>query len=77
MLAIKVRTIHDRNGNPRRGWAVFDEWGKLKDFVNEWYEGSQSLMVKYPGANRSVEVFEVRPSEFNRWLKRGQVVQGT
>lgn len=68
-LAIKLNAGNDRNGNPRRGWAIVDpKTGDLVDFVDEGYRGWGALKEAYPDAVQGPE-FPTTPGVY-RELKR-------
>ena len=48
MFAIKVETKHDVNGNPRRGWLVYEKPGVCISFVEEGYAGERALRLAHP-----------------------------
>ncbi len=51
LIGVKLNAGHDRNGNPRRGWAIVNsETGDLVDFVDEGYRGWKALKLAYPDA---------------------------
>lgn len=41
--AIKIETKNDSNGNPRRGWLVYDTKGKLEGFARDQFSGDSAL----------------------------------
>ncbi len=68
-IGIKLNAGHDRNGNPRRGWAIIDmSTGDAVDFVDEGYRGRGALESAYPGAIVGPE-FPTTPATY-RDLKR-------
>lgn len=42
-ILLRVRAPNDVNGNPRRGWIVYDASGTQVDFVDEGYHGRRAL----------------------------------
>jgi hypothetical protein len=48
--AVKLNAGDDINGNPRRGWLVYDRTGEFRGFVDEGYRGDRVLRHDYPGA---------------------------
>lgn len=80
MIAVKISTTHDTNGNPRRGWLVYMatedmDTGRsigydLIAFVDEGYAGNAALTRAYPLAV-TIASLEVTPREY-REAKRGQ-----
>lgn len=81
-FAIKVETTHDSNGNPRRGWLVYEKPGVCVAFVEEGYAGERALRVAYPefgpvdgggvpGDAIVTCILEVTPREWQR-IKKAQ-----
>lgn len=74
-VAMKIRAPQDSNGNPRRGWAIYDEEGYYLGFIDEGYYGDQRLgsimgiergrdTGRLPGVIE-IGAFEVKASEYN------------
>jgi len=42
--AMKIEANNDANGNPRRGWLVYDANGIFQGFADEGYRGSGALI---------------------------------
>jgi hypothetical protein len=42
-LAIHINAGNSKNGNPRRGWFIFDSQGTCLDFIDEGFQGVDSL----------------------------------
>lgn len=57
-----VRAQNDRNGNPRRGWQVFDGTGETIAFVWEGYRGESALTDHFPNV-RVLATYCVSPTE--------------
>jgi len=68
-MATYVRTKNDVNGNPRRGWMVSDEQGRMVGFVDEGYTGRPALRERFPDAVEVMHALEVTPAAY-RVLKR-------
>jgi len=55
-IAIKLKAKNDPDGNPRRGWLVYEinekteHWHKCLGWVEEGYNGDCALTREYPGA---------------------------
>lgn len=77
MFAVKIETTNDRNGNPRRGWFVYDVPGNCVAFVDEGGEGEAALARRFPafkwdttpGKAIVTLVLRVPASEYIRALK--------
>jgi hypothetical protein len=48
-LALRVVAPNDSNGNPRRGWIVWDAYGSNVGFVEEEYYGRAALQKALDG----------------------------
>jgi hypothetical protein len=46
--AVKIKTKKDPNGNPRRGWIIYDHTGKQTGFIEEGLEGAAALAEAGP-----------------------------
>lgn len=57
-----VRAENDRNGNPRRGWQVFDGTGETVAFVWEGYRGESALTDNFSNV-RVLSTYNVSPTE--------------
>lgn len=66
-IAVKISAPNDRNGNPRRGWLVYDvreQAGRIGEcadsdlvaFVDEGYRGIGALRARFPRAHVLSEV---------------------
>jgi hypothetical protein len=68
MIAIKIRTKNDTNGNPRRGWIIVDEEGEVVNFIDEGYAGKGALHT-YAHKHYIVEGPEIQvgPGEYRAW----------
>ena len=42
-LAIKIDAGNNTNGNPRRGWMLYDKDGYYLGFVDEGYTGREGI----------------------------------
>lgn len=47
IIAVKISTKHDFNGNPRRGWLIYNDTGAYLGFVDEGYSGCGALDKVY------------------------------
>lgn len=77
MIAIKISTTNDTNGNPRRGWLIYQDASRggsmgfdLIAFVDENYAGNAALTRAYPDATE-ITSLQVTPGEY-REAMRGQ-----
>jgi hypothetical protein len=68
VFAIKVETTHDTNGNPRRGWLVYERPGVCVDWVEEGYRGELPLRSVHGDVVVTV-VLAIPPSEWRRIRK--------
>lgn len=72
LLALRVVTTNDTNGNPRRGWIVWDSRGEHMGFVDEEYTGRAALGKALDGkAFRDLGELGVTPGVY-RTLKKGE-----
>lgn len=78
-IAVKISATNDRNGNPRRGWLVYQVTEQAKrigegadsdlvGFVDEGYAGIGALRRAYPRVHVISEV-SVTPAEYRAALK--------
>lgn len=42
-IAVKINAKNDANGNPRRGWIMYEANGRIAGFVDEGYQGRGAL----------------------------------
>lgn len=79
-LAVYLHTANDNNGNPRRGWVIYEpaegyEYGHVLAFLAEGYEGRGPLLrLRKRAEGFMTPVVElgpiyVSPSEYNRFKK--------
>lgn len=75
VVAVKLSTKNDTNGNPRRLWivtAIGDGENAPKServgIIIEGYEGRSALLKSFPNAIEMQEI-EVQPTEYRRWLQ--------
>lgn len=72
--AIKIQTKNDSNGNPRRGWLVYQN-NSLAAYVDEGYLGNLALRQAFGDA---VEVLfpsiDVSPGELRRLKDAAEVI---
>lgn len=73
LVAIKLCTTNDTNGNPRRGWMVVessgDQWTHTVGWVEEGYEGRAALTRSRFGGAAEGPALTVAPAEFKRQRK--------
>ena len=69
MLAVYIGTKNDTNGNPRRGWILFDSAGTAHGFVDEGYEGHAALRAHHVKAEINHRI-DVTPGEYRYWKTR-------
>jgi hypothetical protein len=68
-VAMKIRTLNDASGNPRRGWLVYGVHLDTRDsaragFVDEGYGGLPELRAAFPGVIELGSV-DVPVAEYN------------
>lgn len=68
VYAIKVNAGTDRNGNPRRGWLLYDAKGMYLGFVNEDYGGQKALRMVAPN-HIELAVIPTTPAAYRQLLK--------
>jgi len=66
VVAVYIDAGRDRNGNPRRGWIVYDETGRVDHFVDEGYRGSAARPTGVP----DMEALKITPGEYRRLKKK-------
>src|SRR5689334_5837370 len=72
--ALHLCTTNDRNGNPRRLFAIVDGY-QVYDVLEEGYEGEAPLQRNYPDQWRAGAVrIEVSVTEYKRWRTMPTVV---
>ncbi len=70
MIAVYIATKNDTNGNPRRGWIVFNASGGVSGFVDEGYLGTAALAEAGWGTiPRTAQRITVTPGEYRGWKK--------
>lgn len=67
-FAVKIEADNDRNGNPRRGWLVYDQTGTYAAFVDEGYRGEQALRAEF--SNVTVLTHVPTSASYYRTVKR-------
>lgn len=65
VLAIRVKTKNDVNGNPRRGWLVFEPDGSHVGSFAEDYQGEYAFRERFP-AGICLATVNVTPREYKR-----------
>lgn len=71
MIALHLAAPNDRNGNPRRLFAVLDDQGRWYDMIEEGYEGEAALYRRH---QKFLARVEISPSEYKRLRKISTVV---
>lgn len=80
--AVYIRTQNDRNGNPRRGWAIQCD-GAFVTFLDEGYAGNRETVRKLRDAYHlpeplAIQVIQeamwvqVAPAEYSTFVKNGK-----
>lgn len=73
-VALRIDAPNDTNGNPRRGWLVFDaNTGKTIAFIDEGYQGERALRLRYSAAV-SLGSVNVKPAEYRFHLRADYAV---
>jgi len=72
VMAVKIKTKNDSNGNPRRGWQVFARDGKFLGFIDEDYLGRRALTSLFPNA-LELTVLDVIPAEYSYYYKNDRI----
>lgn len=73
--SVKLCAKQDINGNPRRGWLVYNREADLVGFVDEGYVGERALFNRFPGVrtlcwlNCSVSDYNIAMREEKRRAK--------
>lgn len=70
---VKLNAGHDPNGNPRRGWAVYEQ-GNICAFFNEGYYGYMAVPERYELRKMAIAncpEINVACKEFNRIKREG------
>jgi len=74
VLAMAVGTTNDTNGNPRRGWAIYDTDGWLVAFVDHAYRGLPAVRKPYGWLPVTGEI-TITPGQY-RELRKFDTPQG-
>ncbi|HVO22489.1 MAG TPA: hypothetical protein VMW56_02555 [Candidatus Margulisiibacteriota bacterium] len=70
LIAVYVNAGNDKNGNPRRGWAIFGD--SSRKFVDEGYDGPDALSRVYgDNIDDTYPALTVTPGQYQD-LKRGK-----
>lgn len=56
VYAVYIDAGTDRNGNPRRGWLLYDKAGDFRLFVEEGYRGRGALKSATAGVDFVIEL---------------------
>jgi hypothetical protein len=79
MIAIKLSTTNDANGNPRRCYVVLHDgvrfgvptgYPGIEAVIDEGYEGIRALRDAYPSIVDTAAEFDVPVREYNDLLDR-------
>jgi len=71
MTAIRLKTTHDINGNPRRIIVVLDDHG-IKDVLEEDYRGETATLAEAGYRTRVTAEFQVTPGEYKDLKRRAR-----
>jgi len=69
--AIHIGAPNDTNGNPRRGWVVYDADGDYLGSVDEEYRGGAGLDLEYPNAIVLASV-PVSATVYRAWIHKAE-----
>lgn len=69
MEAIQFDAGHDRNGNPRRCFVVFDGFGSIVDVIDEGYRGHHALTKVWPNVFYEGTRIVTTPGEYRALLR--------
>ena len=84
MIAIHVNAGNDTNGNPRRLFVVFDDAGKMANYVpdarvmavvSEGYRGSAALRDEYPDVPVAEIRLDITPKQYRELLRLGREIK--
>ena len=71
-MLVRIATVNDTNGNPRRGWLRVTAAGQPLGWIEEGYEGSAVIRGYDDGETPTIHV---KPSEYKRLKKWGESVE--
>jgi|TARA_B100000085_G_scaffold197505_1_gene181149 hypothetical protein len=71
-MLLHLATTNDSNGNPRRGWAEFNDHGMILNFFEEGYSGSAALPERLRELRYAAPTITVAPREYRNWVKAAQ-----
>lgn len=66
---------HDKNGNPKRVYVVYNAHGTALDAFDDGYLGEKAIPDKYRPYNSLPEV-KVPHAEYKKWLRTAKEVHG-
>lgn len=68
-MLIRIKTINDASGNPRRGWLRTTASGQVLGWIEEGYLGEGAIRGYDDGESIAIIV---TPSEYKRLRKLGE-----
>jgi hypothetical protein len=68
-LAVYIGTAHDSNGNPRRGWVIYNKQGNVIGFVDEGYAGRGALVNAGLADVHATEMLRVTPGQYREMVR--------
>ena len=71
-MLVRIATINDTNGNPRRGWLRTNASGQVLGWIEEGYLGRSAIDGYDDGETPTISV---KPSEYKRFKKWGESVE--
>ena len=75
VMAIKIRTDNDTNGNPRRGWLIYTKEGEFLGFIDEGYGGRKALTSLFPNAVDLASI-PVKPTTYRDANREDRILGG-
>jgi len=70
VLAVKINAGNNSNGNPRRGWFVYDREGYFQGFVDDGYAGYGGLRKLFPNVIEVGTTIPTTPTAYREAMKK-------
>ena len=67
MIYLHLAAVNDRNGNPRRLFAVLGDDGRVDAIIEEGYFGNAKVKKHFPTAKEGPRI-NITVSEYNEWV---------
>lgn len=71
-MLVRIATINDTSGNPRRGWLKLNSSGQVMGWIEEGYLGRGAIDGYDDGESPTISV---NPNEYKRFKKWGETIQ--